>query len=308
MDAQEWHYRQMPDYIGRFAPSPTGPLHLGSLVSALAGWLRARQAQGEWHLRIEDVDPPRIAAGSCAAILASLDRHGLHWDGPVVYQSQRQEAYAAAIQQLELQLFRCSCTRAERRAQQEQLGHTRYPGTCRAGIPATHTNRPTALRLHTPAIQLEIDDVWQGPQTWYLPDARGDVVVQRSDGVYTYPLAVVVDDATLGVTEVVRGFDLFEETPAQLGLQQVLNLPQPTYAHHPLLMQDGQKLSKQNLAVPLDDTQAVQNLRLALRALGLAHAPQFDRPTELLDWARRHWDPLALRQHTLSLLEDLYET
>jgi glutamyl-Q tRNA(Asp) synthetase len=296
----------MADYIGRFAPSPTGPLHLGSLVSALAGWLRARQVHGEWHLRIEDVDPPRIAPGSIDAILSSLDRHGLHWDGPVVYQSQRDEAYAAAIEQLEEQLFACTCTRAELRTQQEQLGHLRYPGTCRDGIPPAQADRPSALRLRTPALQIHIHDVWQGPQTWYLPEARGDVVVRRSDGVYTYPLAVVVDDAALGVTEVVRGYDLFEETPAQLGLQQALNLTQPTYAHHPLLMQDGQKLSKQNLAAPLDDSQAVQNLRLALTALGFTHVPAFDRPDELLDWARRHWDPLALRQHTTLLLDDLY--
>ncbi|MGA1562209.1 MAG: tRNA glutamyl-Q(34) synthetase GluQRS [Gammaproteobacteria bacterium] len=298
----------MTHYIGRFAPSPTGPLHLGSLVSALAGWLRARQADGEWHVRIEDVDPPRIAPGSSDAILASLEAHALQWDGPVIYQSQRQEAYTEATQQLAAQLFPCTCTRAELRAQHEQAGHGRYLGTCRNGIPATQAGRPMALRLRTPALTMQIDDLWQGPQRWFLPDARGDVVVQRADGIYTYPLAVVVDDAALGVTEVVRGFDLLEETPAQLGLQQALHLPQPNYAHHPLVMQDGQKLSKQNLATPLDNTKATENLRFALTALGAPYLPALNQPSELLDWALRHWDPLALRQHTAFVLDDPHNT
>ncbi len=299
----EWHYRRMAQYIGRFAPSPTGPLHLGSLVSALAGWLRARQADGEWHLRIEDVDPPRIVAGSVDAILTGLDAHGLHWDGPVVYQSARSEAYAEVLAQLGRQLYPCTCTRAELRHIQEQLGQDRYPGTCRHGIPETQKDRPQALRLRAPSEDLQIEDLWQGAHSWFLPEARGDVVLQRADGVYTYPLAVVIDDAALGVTEVVRGFDLLEETPTQLGILHTLGYARPTYAHHPLVMQDGQKLSKQNLATPLKNTQARENLEHALAALGLSSIPQHDSADELLDWARTHWDPLQLRQHTAFILE-----
>ncbi len=297
----------MRRYVGRFAPSPTGPLHLGSLVSALAGWLRARQADGAWHLRIEDVDPPRMALGSVAAILRSLEAHGLHWDGPVIYQSQRSAAYAAALTKLQESLYPCACTRTElredSRAAADTLRPLRYPGTCRNGIAPKHANRPQAMRLRTPDIHIEINDLWQGTRHWHLPGTRGDVVLRRADGVYTYPLAVVVDDAEQGITEVVRGMDLLDETPAQLGIQRLLNLPQPAYAHHPLVMQQGQKLSKQNLAAPLNDQHARSNLLQALQALG-TQPPAAGSTSELLDWARNHWDPQQLQQKTEYWLND----
>ena len=266
-------------YRGRFAPSPTGPLHFGSLVAALASYLDARHAGGEWLLRIEDIDPPREVPGAADAIRHSLERHALLWDGEVVYQSQRTAAYEAALQALQAsgRLFRCCCTRAI-------LGPG---GSCgRRGHPGPRDRH--ALRFE-PGPGAPFDDLILGHR---IPPAQpGDIVLRRRDGLHAYALAVVVDDAWQGVTHVLRGQDLLEQTPAQCTLHTLLGRTPPQYGHVPLLCTpDGDKLSKQTGATALDDTRPLDNLRLALRLLGQASAttPAADA-ADLLTQAARDW-------------------
>lgn len=275
-----------PLYTGRFAPSPTGPVHLGSLVAALASFLDARANGGHWLLRIDDLDPPREAPGAAGVIIEGLQRHGMEWDGPVVYQSQRGAAYEAAIQQLQPggALFHCTCSRA---ALREHGGAC--PGIChhRHTPPA----EPHSIRLRIECGLPAVDDRIQGHITARQDDACTDVVLRRRDGLYAYPLAVVVDDAARGVTDVVRGADLLDATPGQIALQHALGLPTPRYAHVPVIVAaDGRKLSKQNHAPALDASRAAANLRLALRFLGQA-APEGDSTAAILDAAIRHWRP-----------------
>lgn len=282
-----------PRYRGRFAPSPTGPLHFGSLVTALGSFLQARRQGGEWLVRMEDLDPPREMPGAAAAILRTLEAYHLEWDGPVLYQSQRHAAYAEAVAALarEAHTFACACSRKSIALALKRTGKPVYPGTCRAGLVAD--SRHTAVRVRVPPLTLRYSDLLQGAQACALGDEVGDFVIRRADGLYAYHLAVVVDDAFQGITDIVRGADLLEATPPQRFLQQLLDLPTPRYAHLPVAVNaQGEKLSKQTHAAPLNPQHPAPALLRALRFLGHAPDAAVDRanPRELLDWALAHWD------------------
>ncbi|MFW6345947.1 MAG: tRNA glutamyl-Q(34) synthetase GluQRS [Halomonas sp.] len=279
----------MSGYRGRFAPTPSGPLHFGSLVAALASFLDARRAGGEWRLRIEDIDPPRCPAGAADAIQRQLTAFGLHWDGPVLWQHHRDAAYAAALARLVDQglAYPCSCSRKQWR------DYPVYPGWCRDGV--REPGRPLAWRLRSDLGLRPV--VWQdrlfGAQH-FDPAALGDVVLKRKDGLWAYQLAVVVDDADQSISDVVRGFDLLDNTPWQRQLQYALGFPEPSYLHLPLIIgEGGQKLSKQNLAppLPLEDTRVRPLLHRALAALD--QAPPRELATapvvEQLAWAVAAW-------------------
>jgi glutamyl-Q tRNA(Asp) synthetase len=257
-------------YVGRFAPSPTGPLHFGSLVAALASWLDARAVRGRWLVRIENLDPPREQAGSTDVILRTLERLGLAWDGPVVYQSLRAPLYEAALEKLRPHAYRCGCTRREIADSSLGLaadGARIYPGTCRPGMPQGKT--PLAWRLKTSAAAIAFRDRVQGPQSQALATQVGDFVLYRADGQFSYQIAVAVDDAEQGITDVVRGADLLDSTARQIYLQRLLGLPTPRYLHVPVVLDpSGNKVSKQNRAQPIDLRQRDQLLREALRFLG----------------------------------------
>lgn len=245
-------------YRGRFAPSPTGPLHRGSLVTALASWLDARAHDGVWIVRMEDLDEPRCEPGAAHAILATLTLLGLHSDEPVVRQSQRHAQYEQALASLITRglVYPCGCTRREIADSLTRV-HARhstlaYPGTCRHGL---HGKTPRAWRLRVPdgeAARIHFEDRWMGPQTQDLATEVGDFVLKRADGQWAYQLAVVVDDQAQGMTDIVRGADLLDSTARQIYLQACLDAPTPRYLHVPLVMaDDGEKLSKQNGAAPL---------------------------------------------------------
>lgn len=287
-------------YRGRFAPSPTGPLHFGSLLAALGSYLQARSRYGEWLVRMEDIDPPREVAGAADAILRTLEAYGLYWDGTVLYQSRRSEAYLDAIETLlrTKRAYHCTCSRkaiAEYQSAHGRPGHI-YPGLCRT---ANNPSRPDA------AIRVNIDgtttitftDRLQGEVLQNLRDEVGDFVIRRADGLFAYQLAVVVDDAAQGITEVVRGSDLLDSTPRQIFLQQSLNLPTPHYLHLPVAVNEqGQKLSKQTFAPALDDKNPLPTLITALAFLGQKPTPElaYASVEELLQWATRHWRPNAI--------------
>jgi glutamyl-Q tRNA(Asp) synthetase len=275
-----------PRYCGRFAPSPTGPLHLGSLIAALASYLDARHCGGTWLVRMEDLDPPREEPGAARRILDSLRHHGLHWDGEVLFQSQRTEAYTAALARLAAggHLFNCICSR-------KLLGPD---GSCRRHCRERQQQLrgPTAMRVAVPAdCRIRFDDQLQGPQDTALGAITPDFVVRRKDGFDAYQLAVVVDDAWQGVTHVVRGSDLLDSTARQIFLQQLLDYPRPAYCHLPVITDDsGQKLSKQNHAPPLADELAGANLRAALAFLCQPAPPaSAHTPREILEFASAHW-------------------
>jgi glutamyl-Q tRNA(Asp) synthetase len=253
-------------YIGRFAPSPTGPLHAGSLVAALASWLDAKAHGGKWLIRIEDVDTPRCIKGMDVVILQQLAALGLMPDEPTVYQSQRSHLYQAALDQLiaNKQVFPCSCSRKDVAAAiakanplaKPKHGELVYPGTCRHGM--------------TQELAPQAQPAWRFITSGEVKAHIGDFVLKRADGCFTYQLAVVVDDALQGITHVVRGADLTDNTPRQIALQQVLGYPTPHYLHTPLVMAtDGEKLSKQNGALALDTTQPLIALNAAVKVLGL---------------------------------------
>jgi glutamyl-Q tRNA(Asp) synthetase len=283
----------MEKYRGRFAPSPTGPLHFGSLVAAVGSFLEARTRGGEWLVRMEDLDPPRVAAGAADAILRTLAACGLDWDGQVLLQSARNDAYHWALHRLrELRLvYPCACSRRE--IADSAIGGTEgpvYPGTCRGGIAAGRSAR--ALRLDTSGAAVAFEDALQGHITCQLERESGDFVLYRSDGVYAYQLAVVVDDAEQGITDVVRGADLLASTPRQIYIQQRLGLPQPRYAHLPVAVNArGEKLSKQTLALPVDAAQPLPALMAALSFLGQQPPRGLERATvrELWSWAIENW-------------------
>jgi glutamyl-Q tRNA(Asp) synthetase len=278
------------DYIGRFAPSPSGPLHLGSLVAALGSWLDARHYGGTWLVRIEDLDTPRNQPDAEEQILQALEVHGLVWDDRVIRQSDRLSLYQAALEQLNLDeyIFDCACSRREI---EEQGGI--YPGTCRMGIPEGKVGR--AIRIRCPNICIQFEDRGFGKQSEWIASSTGDFVLKRADGVYSYQLAVVVDDIQQNINHIVRGADLLSSTPRQLFLYSALHAPVPSYLHLPLVMNsDGQKLSKQNLAPALNLDTPVQNILLALHELQAAlNTPYQEAPTDslnaLLDWAVAHW-------------------
>lgn len=272
----------MTRYRGRFAPSPTGPLHPGSLLAAAASWADARAAGGQWLVRIEDLDPPREQPGASAAILDLLACMGLDSDEPVVWQSRRGAAYDAALAQLlDAGLaFECRCSRSDLQA---------TGGIHRGACVVSDHARPPAIRLRVPDRRIEFDDRIQGRQGQALREEVGDFVLRRADGLYAYQLAVVVDDAAQGITDVVRGSDLLDSTPRQIWLQQCLRLPTPRYAHLPVLLgADGQKLSKQNLAPAIAAEQAPRWLPQIARWLG---QPPLDRaPLDaMLQQFARQW-------------------
>ncbi len=278
-------------YRGRFAPSPTGLLHAGSLTTAVGSYLQARTQGGEWLLRMEDLDPPREMPGASAAILRTLEALGFVWDGPVVYQSQRLDAYQQALDHLVAQqrAYPCACTRREiALAGQAGLDGVVYPGTCRAGLPAGRTGR--AWRLRVPAGLTRVVDGLHGPIEQDVLACVGDYVLKRADGLFAYQLAVVVDDAWQGVNAVVRGADLLDSTTRQIVLQQALGVATPSYVHLPVLVNAaGEKLSKQTLAPAIRPDAAAAELRLALTRLG--HPPPADCGglAELWAWALAHW-------------------
>jgi glutamyl-Q tRNA(Asp) synthetase len=275
-------------YRGRFAPSPTGPLHLGSLIAALASYLDAHHYGGAWLVRMEDLDPPREEAGAAERILHSLQRHGLHWDEQVLWQSTRHDAYARALASLAAadKLFCCDCTRARLGPNGACLGDCRLRQGSLASPSATRVTVPTSCRI-------KFTDQLQGSQQIDLGTELPDFVVKRKDGLNAYQLAVVVDDAAQAISHVVRGSDLLDSTPRQIFLQQLLACPTPQYCHMPVITnKQGQKFSKQNHAPALDDEQATTNLRSALRFLHQSSPPAELVGTEqVLAFAVTHWMP-----------------
>lgn len=279
-------------YTGRFAPSPTGPLHFGSLVAAVGSYCDARAAGGRWLVRMEDIDPPRAMPGASALILRQLEGYGFEWDGDVLFQHTRGEAYEAALAQLARQgdLYWCRCSRATLARQ----GASVYPGTCRC---FTSPRDDAAIRLRVAPGDTRFDDAVFGPQREDVAATVGDFVLRRRDGLYSYQLAVVVDDAFQGVSRVVRGADLLDNTARQIVLQQRLGLPTPAYLHLPLAThRDGSKLSKQTFAqalpLPADPTQLYE----ALRHLGQAPVPPGLDCRGLLDWGVAHWNVAHIRR------------
>ncbi len=278
--------------MGRFAPSPTGPLHLGSLVAALGSFLDARAQGGRWRLRMEDLDPGRSRARMADHILHTLEAFGLHWDGPVLYQSRREEAYAEAVARLrELgRVYACACTRKQIRERgRPGLEGTVYPGTCRLRPPSPEA--ACSLRLDCRGVRISFHDLIRGRVHQHLEREIGDFVIRRADGPYAYQLAVVVDDAWQGVTRVVRGADLLASTPRQIYLQSLLGLPTPEYAHLPLVRDpQGHKLSKQQGARALDPDAPIPALLAALAFLGQPRPPAPPESVEaLLEFAVAHW-------------------
>ena len=275
-------------YRGRFAPSPTGPLHFGSLIAATASYLQARSQQGEWKVRIEDIDPPREVAGASESILRTLEAFGFEWDGAVDYQSDRIERYHVALEELKKcgLVYPCACSRKDIAKYDSPV----YPGTCRNGLPAGRVAR--AWRVYAEN-RIVLEDAIQGLIEYDLPSQSGDFVLLRADGLIAYQLAVGLDDAEQGMTEVVRGADLLHSTPRQLYLQQVLKLPSPRYAHHPVVVNvAGEKLSKQTHAPSLESSQPVPALWDALTFLGQSPGKDLRNATlkEIWDWATAHWD------------------
>lgn len=279
------------DYVGRFAPSPTGALHLGSLVAALGSYLDARRNNGSWLVRMEDLDTARAVPGCSAEILRTLELFGLQWDGEVEYQSRRTERYAAALETLKSNhlTFECSCTRR----QVLNTGDTGYPGTCRSG-PARPG--PTATRFRVPEGSVQFTDTLQGPCQFDL-GALGDPVVRRRDGVLSYQLAVVVDDAQQGITHVVRGADLLDSTAWQIALQRALGFATPRYGHLPLILEPRRgKLAKSRHSLAIAAAAPAPQLIAALQLL--QHPPPAEAAhastRELLAWATDSWQPQRL--------------
>ncbi|HEV2212614.1 MAG TPA: tRNA glutamyl-Q(34) synthetase GluQRS [Gammaproteobacteria bacterium] len=282
-------------YVGRYAPSPTGPLHFGSLVAAVGSYLDARSQGGRWLLRMEDLDKPREMPGAADGILRTLEAFRFQWDGAVLYQSRRVDAYEAALDRLALDgaIFPCSCSRREiADSGLHGLEGPIYPGTCRHGLPPGR--HAQALRLRVPDESLSFEDSLQGTVRQNLARDVGDFIVRRADGAHAYQLAVVVDDAHQGITHVVRGADLLLSTPRQLLLQQLLGLSTPAYLHLPVAVNRvGEKLSKQTHAAALDEQRPGPSLWQALSFL------QQSPPGELRDasieeiwvWAVANWRP-----------------
>ncbi len=276
-------------YRGRFAPSPTGPLHFGSLVAAVASFLDARHNNGEWLLRIEDVDTPRTVAGATAEILHALAACGMQHDGDIVYQSARSDAYHAALHQLRQHhhAYACACSRREiADSALRGIEGPVYPGTCRNGISGKAAR---AWRLDTRGAAIAFEDAAQGQVAQNLETQIGDFVLYRADHVYAYQLAVVIDDAEQGITDIVRGADLLDSTPRQIYLQQLLGLPTPRYLHVPVAVNAaGEKLSKQTRAQAVDPQNVLPALLAAARFLG-QQPPALDTVPAFWQWAIAHW-------------------
>jgi glutamyl-Q tRNA(Asp) synthetase len=282
--------KNVPAVVGRFAPSPTGPLHLGSIVAALGSCLEARRQQGRWLVRIEDLDTQRCRPGTDRLILQTLEDLGFEWDAPLVWQTQERAVYESVFQGLLEKglIYPCACSR--KTVSETQSAHSAYPGTCRVGL--TSGQLPRAWRLITDDRLIRFEDRIKGPQRERLSETCGDFVVKRADGFFAYHFAVVVDDARFGITEVVRGADLLESTARQCGLYDVLGFPRPSYAHLPLVLgQDGCKLSKQTGARDVREYPASVVLHDALWHLGQTPPSDLKQASvrEIWAWAHAHW-------------------
>ncbi len=281
------------NYRGRFAPSPTGPLHFGSLVAAIGSYLDAKFNKGEWLVRIEDLDPPRTVPGASDDILTTLEKLGMEWDGEVIFQSQRNEAYQAGVSRLSQTaiVYPCTCSRKEiADASTAGIDGHIYPGTCREKV--SHVGRSAALRLTTHQQPIQFTDALRGAVCQCLERDVGDFVLRRADGVYTYQLAVVVDDAAQNITHVVRGIDLLDSTPRQIYLQLLLGYTTPRYMHLPVVTNaQGEKLSKQTLAAPIDLSNALSQMIAALQFLGQnpPKALQQETLATFWQWAIENW-------------------
>ncbi|HGG9623351.1 TPA: tRNA glutamyl-Q(34) synthetase GluQRS [Neisseria meningitidis] len=292
-------------YTGRFAPSPTGLLHIGSLLTAAASYADARSNGGKWLVRMEDLDPPREMPGAASHILHTLEAFGFEWDGEVAYQSRRYALYEETLCRLKTAglVYPCHCSRKDWQAGARRgadgfvyNGRCRHPGQ----RPAPQGKQP-AWRIRVPDRVIGFSDGIVGGYTQNLAGDIGDFVLLRADGYWAYQLAVVADDAEQSVTHIVRGQDLLVSTPRQIYLQQCLGVPTPQYAHLPLLTNaQGQKWSKQTLAPALDLNRREQLLRQVFRYLKLPEAPETDRPAELLDWAVAHWDMGKVPKHAIT--------
>lgn len=291
----------MTDYVGRFAPSPTGPLHFGSLVAGVASYLDAHAHHGSWLIRIEDLDPPREIAGSTDLILRALDIFGLHSQEDIVYQSHRDNLYQALCEQLlhSNDAFYCQCSRSQLKA---TLGlHTHDCSNAQA------TPANSAIRLRSQDCTISYHDRIQGLQSENIRNEVGDFVIKRKDGLFAYQLAMVLDDHLQGITHIVRGSDLLDSSCRQIYLQKILNFKQPTYAHIPVINNiQGQKLSKQNLAPALDLSAPSKQLFRALQALNMHPDSSLIKaqPSEQLSWAQEHWD-ISNIPKTMSIEEQL---
>jgi glutamyl-Q tRNA(Asp) synthetase len=283
-------------YVGRFAPSPTGPLHFGSLYTALASYIDARAHRGRWLLRIDDIDTPRNVPGAVNSILATLEAYGLHWDGPVYYESQHSADYEQALTELQRVglLYPCTCSR---KTLAELPGkHDIYPGICRNRT-VFPTDRPYALRAKSDGREIGFDDRLQGSILQNLAEEHGDFILKRKEGIMSYQLACVIDDHLQGITHVVRGYDLVDSTPKQIYLQQLLGLPMPSYLHVPIIIdRQGCKLSKQTLAEAVTVQNAPAVLFKLLELLQQNPSAQLKQAScvELLDWAVLNWNPAPL--------------
>ncbi len=286
-------------YCGRFAPSPTGPLHFGSLVAAVGSYLDAKHHHGTWLVRMEDLDAPRCMPGAADDILRTLEAFGLHWDEDVIYQSQRTAAYDEALHKLQSigAVYPCCCTRKEiADSALHGIDGPVYPGTCRHGIPAGREGR--AWRVRTDDDPVGFNDELQGRIAQHLESEIGDFVVKRADGLYAYQLAVVVDDAFQHITHIVRGCDLLASTPRQIHLQRLLGLPTPAYMHLPVAVNaQGEKLSKQTLAPAISTDDAVATLISALDFLRQQPPAELRQGNveEVLGWAVKNWQPERLK-------------
>lgn len=276
-------------YVGRFAPSPTGPLHFGSLVAAVASYLDACQHNGKWLLRIEDIDPPRAVDGADRAIIKALETYGFQWSGPVCYQSRNRDRHIEIIDSLIAKdlAYQCSCSRSE-------IGSTVYPGTCRKlKLSGAHS-----VRMLTDNSTIEFIDGLQGPFAQQLETDTGDFVIRRRDGLVAYQLAVVVDDFDQGITDVVRGLDLIDSTPRQIHLQRALGLPIPAYKHTPLVLAaDKTKLSKTTGAEAISLENIRPTMIAALKALWQEPPEQLADATleNIWDWAKTKWNTDVLK-------------
>lgn len=293
----------LTDYIGRFAPSPTGLLHIGSLLTALASYADARANRGKWLVRMEDLDPPREMPGAAAHILHTLEAFGFEWDGEVVWQSRRHSLYRDALGRLKEKglLYPCYCSRKDWQAAAAQgADGFVYNGRCLRPEDRPHPDKPPAWRIRVNDETIGFDDGIVGHYAQNLARDIGDFVLLRADGFWAYQLAVVADDADQGITHIVRGQDLLVSTPRQIYLQRCLGFATPHYAHLPLLVnKHGQKWSKQTLAPALDENHKEQLLRQVLQYLNLPSAPEVSRPQALLSWAIEHWQPHKIPIHDI---------
>lgn len=291
-------------YAGRFAPSPTGPLHFGSLIAAVASYLEATTQQGKWLVRMEDLDKPREVPGAANEILHTLFAFGFEWDGDIVYQSQRTTLYQHAFEQLQKDgvIYPCSCSRKEiTDSATNGIEGLIYPGTCRTGI--HHSRNQYAWRVKVTDATISFQDAIQGYQTQQLSRDIGDFVLKRADGLFAYQLAVVVDDASQNITHIVRGADLLNSTPRQIYLQHLLKYQQPRYSHIPLAVnRHGEKLSKQTRAQPIKAANASQLIFDALMFLGQNPPASIEQASvsEIWQWATKNWQFNKIKpQHSM---------